>query len=159
MNTKKLQKFIEQKIFECDTNLSDSIMDGIHKAYAFLVDKATKSNGYVQTQILADDSLKESLKNEAIPLLQFLNNKLKIALLTGNNVIQGKMEQRESDPNIEILENENFDTIINEETNNDCESNELVEDIFELHHCEPNCPKGDEEGCEDEGSEIQGFDL
>ena len=60
-------------------------------------------------------SLRESIENEAIPLFKYLNNKAKIAFLSANNVVQGKIKQKAEAPVIEEIFS---DPIINGETQN-----------------------------------------
>ena len=119
MSTKQLQGYVDRKEFENNANLRNSVFDGLHRAYAFIADKLSAGDGYVQEQMLSDVSLRESIENEAIPLFKYLNNKAKIAFLTGNNVVQGKIKQRIEAPVIEEIFS---DSIINgEEQNESCE--------------------------------------
>ena len=118
MSTKQLQSYIDKKEFENNANLRSSVFDGVHRAYAFLADKLSSGNGYVQETMLQDMSLRESIENEAIPLFKYLNNKAKIAFLSANNVVQGKIKQKAEAPVIEEI----FSTSINgEEQNESCE--------------------------------------
>ena len=151
MTEKQLVRYIEQKSFECDTNLSSSVMDGLHKFYAIALDTITGSNGHVQTQILADESLKESLRNEAIPLLSYLNNKLKIALLTSNNVVQGKMIQKASEPQIEEIKQDQLNGAAEE----DHQTDSVLADTEDLPIQNPDTvAETNEEG---EESDLLGF--
>ena len=119
MSTKQLQSYVDRKEFEQSAALRNSVFDGLHRAFAFIADKLSAGDGYVQEQMLSDVSLRESIENEAIPLFKYLNNKAKIAFLTGNNVVQGKIKQRIEAPVIEEIFS---DPIINgEEQNESCE--------------------------------------
>ena len=103
MNNKALKNFVDTKEFENDSALRSSVFDGLHQFYAFVVDKLTMSNGYVKDQIIRDLSLRTAIENEAVPLFQYLNNKVKIGVLTGNNVVQGKLKQKLQEPVIEEI--------------------------------------------------------
>ena len=119
MSTKQLQSYVDRKEFEQSAALRNSVFDGVHRAYAFLADKISGGEGFVQEQMLSDMSLRESIEDEALPLFKFLTNKAKIAFLTGNNVVQGKIKQRAEAPVIEEIFS---DPIINgEEQNESCE--------------------------------------
>jgi|GWRWMinimDraft_5_1066013.scaffolds.fasta_scaffold00096_6 hypothetical protein len=100
MNYKNLKVFVNQKTFERDQNLRATVFEGIHRLYAFFLDKIAHANGFVQQQIMEDQNLRKSIEDECIPLVAFLNNKAKIAFLTCNGVIQGKMTQRQMEPQI-----------------------------------------------------------
>jgi hypothetical protein len=117
MSTKQLRSYIDKKEFENNANLRSSVFDGVHRFYAFLADKLS-AGGYVQEKMLQDMSLRESIENEAIPLFKYLNNKAKIAFLSANNVVQGKIKQKAEAPVIEEI----FSTSINgEEQAQNCE--------------------------------------
>jgi hypothetical protein len=115
MSIKQLKAFVDQKEFQQSAALRSSVFDGLHKAYAFVADKLSAGDGYVQEQMLSDMSLRESIQNEAIPLFRYLNNKAKIAFLSANNVVQGKIKQRIEAPVIEEIFS---DPIINGEAQN-----------------------------------------
>ena len=118
MSTKQLQSYIDKKEFENNANLRSSVFDGVHRFYAFLADKLSAGDGYVSEKMLQDMSLRESIENEAIPFFKYLNNKAKIAFLSANNVVQGKIKQKAEAPVIEEI----FSTSINgEEQAQNCE--------------------------------------
>ena len=115
MSTKQLQSYIDKKEFENNANLRSSVFDGVHRVYAFLADKLSAGDGYVQQKMLQDMSLRESIEDEALPLFKYLNNKAKIAFLSANNVVQGKIKQKAEAPVIEEI----FSTSINGEEQNE----------------------------------------
>jgi hypothetical protein len=116
MSTKQLQNYIDKREFENNANLRSSVFDGVHRAYAFIADKLSAGGGYVYQQMLFDMPLRESIENEALPLFKYLNNRIKIAVLSANNVVQGKIKQKAETPVIEEI----FSTSINEQ-NEGCE--------------------------------------
>jgi hypothetical protein len=107
MTPKALRVFIDQKSFEKTANLRNSVVEGIHSAYAFLIDKLSKGDGYISDRILQDDNLKDSIQDEIIPIFSYINNKLKIGILSGTHIYNGKMEQRKHQPMIEEIHEEN----------------------------------------------------
>jgi len=116
MSTKQLQSYIDKREFENNANLRSSVFDGVHRAYAFIADKLSAGDGYVQEKMLQDMSLRDSIENETLPLFKYLNNRIKIAVLSANNVVQGKIKQKAETPVIEEI----FSTSINEQ-NEGCE--------------------------------------
>jgi hypothetical protein len=151
MSAKQLRSFVDQKEFDQSAALRGSVFDGIHRMYAFVADKLSGGEGFVQEQVLSDQSLRESIEQEALPLFQYLNNKVRIALLTGNNVVQGKIKQKAESPVVQEI----FEVKENEESAGSSETpNFLGENpVSDLGGTE----EGGEEGEEDFG-EIQRFD-
>ena len=152
MSAKQLKNFCDQKEFKQSAALRSCVFDGIHKMYAFVADFLTKGEGYVQQEMLADQSLRESIEQEAIPLFKFLNNKVKIALLTGNNVVQGKIKQKAEAPVIEEI----FEDKQNEQAAASSETYDVLGEntVSDLGGTEDT----DEAGYESGAGEIQGFD-
>jgi hypothetical protein len=151
MSAKQLKSFVDQKEFDQCAALRGSVFDGIHKMYAFVADTITGGEGYVQAQMLSDQSLRESIEQEALPLFKYLNNKVRIALLTGNNVVQGKMKQKAESPVIQEI----FDV---EENDNSCETTDVLGEnpVSDLGGEEDTKEAGYESGTED--GEVQGLD-
>ena len=99
----KLAKWVEEKEFERTVSLRKSVFDGLHTAYGFVLDKLTRGDGYVQEQIQADVTLRDSIEQEMTPLFKFLNNRAKILFLSGTNIVQAKLTQRRENPQIEEI--------------------------------------------------------
>ena len=151
MSAKQLKSFVDQKEFDQCAALRGSVFDGIHKMYAYVADVLTRGEGYVQEQMLSDQSLRESIEQEALPLFKYLNNKVRIALLTGNNVVQGKMKQKAESPVIqEILDVE--------ENGTSCETTDVLGEgtVSDLGRAEDTEETGYDSGAED--GEVQGLD-
>ncbi len=109
MSKSKIKTYIAQKEFENAQNLRTSFFSGAHRAIAYAVDAITKGNGHVNSQIANDLTLQRALEEEAMPLLCYLNNRAKLAMLLINDIIQGKLLQRTLDPQIIIEQEENGD--------------------------------------------------
>ena len=93
----KMKDWVESKRFEQDRKFQQNIFEGVHKLYAMAIDVISKGNGFVQEQLLDDESLKESLHLELSTILKFLNNKTRILFLTGNGTVTGKMIQKKTE--------------------------------------------------------------
>ena len=145
MSTKQLQNYIDKREFENNANLRSSVFDGVHRAYAFIADKLSAGGGYVHQQMILDMSLRESIENEALPLFKYLNNRIKIAVLSANNVVQGKIKQKAETPVIEEI----FSTSINEQ-------NEGCEGAISMGSNEDSVMGEGETGFEEESGEIEG---
>ena len=91
---KKLETWIQEQEFKRDQALKDSFFSGVHKMYAFLLDAVTRGEGHVRTAVENDHSLRDAIAEEGAGLLQFINNKARIGLLSGGAVISGKMVQK-----------------------------------------------------------------
>ena len=155
MSAKQLRSFVDQKEFDQSAALRGSVFDGIHQMYAFVADKLSRGEGYVQEQMLSDQSLRESIEQEALPLFQYLNNKVRIALLTGNNVVQGKIKQKAESPAVQEI----FEVKENEESAGSSETPDFLGEnpVSDLGGTEERGEEGEESGVEDFG-EIQRFD-
>jgi hypothetical protein len=91
---KKLDTWIQEQEFKRDQALKDSFFSGVHKMYAFILDALTRGEGHVRQAVENDHSLRDAIAEEGAGLLQFINNKARIGLLSGGAVISGKMSQK-----------------------------------------------------------------
>lgn len=91
---KKLDTWIQEQEFKKDQALKDSFFSGVHRMYAFLLDTLTRGEGHVRQAVENDHSLRDAIAQEGAGLLQFINNKARIGLLSGGAVISGKMIQK-----------------------------------------------------------------
>ena len=98
MSKKSLHKYISQKQFESQQSLKNTFFSGFHRLLAYTIDTITRANGHVKQQIDVNLPLQEALELEALPLLGFLSNQSKIALLIVNDIFHGKMKQRSMEP-------------------------------------------------------------
>jgi len=95
----RLRDWLEQKQFDNDAVLRESVFSFAHKAYAYAVDFLTKGGGHVKERMSNDLSLRTAIEDEGRDMVKWLNNKSKIAFLTMNDTFEGKMEQRIEDKN------------------------------------------------------------
>jgi hypothetical protein len=133
-NSSKLKSFVENRSFERSILLRKSLFDGVHKIYAMFLDKVSRGDGYVAERISSDQTLRDSIEAECAPLVKFLNNKAKIAFLSINNVVHGKMQQKAEQPTVEI-EEEFSETKKDDSYHSNKTGLELAE--VPQHHSEP----------------------
>jgi hypothetical protein len=91
---KRLADWLEQKEFDIDNSLKNSVFSFVTEAYGFVLDKLLKGEGHVAKQVSSDLSLRQALEDEGRNLLMYVSNKSKILVLTGADIYHGKAEQR-----------------------------------------------------------------
>ena len=96
-NLNKMKDWVQEKRFAQDRKFQNTVFEGVHKLYALAIDFIAKGNGFVERQLLEDESLKESLEVELTSVLKYLNNKSRILFLTANDSVQGKMIQKKTE--------------------------------------------------------------
>ena len=123
----RLQEFVDSKNFEKDQAMRQTVFSSLHKLYAFGLDFLTRGGGHVREQVENDLSLRDSLEQECGSLLQYLNNKAKIAFLSSTNIIQGKVVQKQSEPVIQHVDedNEAGEVVVGENPSSDSVEAEL----------------------------------
>lgn len=99
---KKLDTWIQEQEFKRDQAVKDSFFTGVHKMYAFLLDALTRGEGHVRQAVENDHSLRDAIAEEGAGLLQFINNKARIGLLSGGAVISGKMIQKRENSTVVV---------------------------------------------------------
>jgi hypothetical protein len=102
----RLQEFVDTKQFERDQAMRETVFSSLHKLYAFGLDFFSRGGGFVKEQVENDLSLRDALEQECSSLLKYLTNKSKIAFLTSTDVLQGKVIQKQSEPVIQYVDNE-----------------------------------------------------
>ena len=128
----KMKDWVESKRFEQDRKFQQNFFEGAHKLYSMAIDFISKGDGYVEQQLLGDESLKESLEMELSTILKFLNNKTRILFLTGNGTVHGKMLQKKTEKNeTAIVEELPLEEIKDVVTNPSCESDKSENIEFE----------------------------
>ena len=92
--TDRLRDWLQQKDFDSDAQLRDSVFSFAHKAYAMAFDFITKGDGHVRERLENDLSLRTAIEEEGRGIVKWLSNKSKIAFLTASDTFEGKIEQR-----------------------------------------------------------------
>jgi hypothetical protein len=108
MKKTQLKSYIAQKEFEKVQNLRSSVFSGFHKLIGFACDTVVRGNGFVSDKIANDLPLQAAIEAEAMPLMMYLNNRMKIVFLAFNDIIQGKVLQRSMEQ-VEIIQEETHD--------------------------------------------------
>ena len=116
-NVEKLKGWVEEKEFDQQRALFQTVFDFTQRAIAFGFDLICKGDTYVDQEIQNDVSLRQAIEVEAANWVQFLSNRFKIATLIAIDVSNGKIKQR--------LENKSTVTIVEEKENGRSVINEL----------------------------------
>ena len=110
-NKERLEQFVQENEFRQQQQLQMQVFDFAQKAIVFLADKLSCGNGYVQSEIENDQSLRSAIVVEAGNFVQLLSNKVKLLVLLSTDTMAGKMKQRLHEPPSTI--------VISEENAND----------------------------------------
>ena len=97
-NVKRMQEFCVERQFQLDKNLDDSVFTFVHNSYSFLIDKILQGKGYVEQELLADETLRQSINQELALVSHLLSNKLRILVLTFLDSVNGTKKRLENDP-------------------------------------------------------------
>jgi hypothetical protein len=121
----KMLEWIETREFDRDTAFRDSAFSFVHRSIALLLDTIGAGEGYIETEILADESLRCSLSEELYRYVGLLTNKYKILALSVADVTHGKRQQWKENPPLSepVIEeiptiNEPVDGNTNQKANN-----------------------------------------
>jgi len=90
----RLRDWLEQKQFDSDAQLHETVFSFAHTAYAFAIDFLTKGGGHVRDRLSNDLTLRTAIEDEGRDMVKYLTNKSKIAFLTVSDTWEGKLEQR-----------------------------------------------------------------
>jgi hypothetical protein len=90
----RLRDWLEQKKFDSDAQLHETVFSFAHTAYAFAIDFLTKGGGHVRDRLSNDLTLRTAIEDEGRDMVKYLTNKSKIAFLTVSDTWEGKLEQR-----------------------------------------------------------------
>ena len=93
---KKIEDFVTVKEFERDQRLYSMVETFVQSGVALFCDRLTRSEGFVESEIKSDATLRDAIAEETSFLLGFLNNKLKIGMCVAKGVMEGKKEQQKS---------------------------------------------------------------
>jgi hypothetical protein len=105
----RLKDWIQQHEFDRDAAMRATVFDFIHKGYAAALDFISKADGHVESRVLSDLTLRQSIEDEGRDFVKYLNNKAKILFLTASNVYEGKREclnRKTTEPHIEEIQDE-----------------------------------------------------
>ena len=116
-SNQRLQDFIENKQYEMDKSMQESVFSFIHKSVAIVLDMVGKADGHIEERVLNDLSLRESIEYEMVEIIKILNNKVKIATLCAIDFVEGKRDHMKTLPS---------PIQIKDVSNNDSEENKVL---------------------------------
>jgi hypothetical protein len=103
--TSKLTEWVESKEFDRTSAFQESVFGFVHKTFALILDTVARGDGYVEEELLADQTLKSALIEEMYGLVGFLTNKYRIIALTTADCTHAKRRQwKEAPPPPVIIE-------------------------------------------------------
>ena len=91
----RLRDWLDQKEFDSDAQLLETVFTFAHQVFSTAVDFITKGEGFVKERLCNDLTLRAAIEDEGRDAVKWLSNKSKIAFLTCSDTFEGKMEQRE----------------------------------------------------------------
>ena len=101
-----MREFIDEHEFNQQHSLHESVFGFVHDLWALCIDKMTRGDGFVQTEIKNDLSLRAAFEIEGQKFVQFMTNRYKIIALTAIDGFNGKKLQVDAQPIIiEINDN------------------------------------------------------
>ena len=106
-NLEKLKAWVQDKEFDQQQALYQTIFDFTQKAIGFGLDLICKGDDFVNQEVQNDISLRTAIQVEAQQWVQFLSNRFKILALISVDIANGKIKQR--------LENKSTVTIVEEQ--------------------------------------------
>ena len=95
-STQKLKEWVQDKEFDQKKALAQTVFDAVHRILAVGLDKISQGDGFVESQILADLTLRQSIEEEGIEYLSLLQNKVRILVLTFVDTVNAKRIQWQS---------------------------------------------------------------
>jgi len=88
-NISKLRDYVELRRFERDRAVGEGMIGRGVQLAAKMFDKLLKADGHVEREIVTDQALLECVQSELGDIIKFLNNKVKILFLLGNDTLSG----------------------------------------------------------------------
>ena len=99
----RLAQFVQENEFKEQQHLQNQVFDFVQRGLAYLADKFSGGNGFVQHEIESDQSLRSAIVAEGGNFVSLLNNKVKLFSLMAVDTMTGKMNQRLREPQIEEI--------------------------------------------------------
>ena len=133
----RLKEWVTEQQFLRDKQTQQSISMGAAGIFAGLLDWASGSKGYVQNELMSNQGWRASFDEEMSTFTQLLSNRMQLAVLTTNGVVNGKQAQLKLSPEvpeerIDIVDeeiNSSNDTIISNELERSTEEESYNETI------------------------------
>ena len=109
-NISKLRDYVELRRFERDRAVGEGMIGRGVQLAAKMFDKLLKADGHVEKEIVTDQALLECVQSELGDIIKFLNNKVKILFLLGNDTLSGLSKKPRVDSASIEEEKEDADT-------------------------------------------------
>jgi hypothetical protein len=94
----KLLEWIETREFDRDTAFRDSAFSFVHRGLALILDTVGAGGGHIESEVLADESLRCALAEELYQYVGLLRNRYKILALSMADFSNGKRQQWKANP-------------------------------------------------------------
>ena len=91
----KLEEYLNDVTFLESAQLIQTAGDIGVQVYGLILDKLLKGDGFIQTEITNDVTLKQVMQRELVQYVKLITNRLQILIFSGVNVLNGKKRQRE----------------------------------------------------------------
>lgn len=92
-NLSKLKEWVQDAEFRQKKELAQTVFDTAHRFLAAGLDKLTRGDGFVESQILNDLTLRQSIEEEGYEYLAYVENKVRLLVLTVLDTVNGKRLQ------------------------------------------------------------------
>ena len=100
----RLREYVEEREHQQTQHLYETVFDFTHRMIGFVLDKGTKGDGYVQSEIDADITIRQCIETEMQNWVQYLSNRYKAVACIGIDVVNGKKRQCIEQPIVVIEE-------------------------------------------------------
>lgn len=90
----KLETYLSDQEFLSAAKIAEQISSFTQNFYAMVLDKVTKSDGYVEQEIKNDLTLRDAISRELVEYVKHITNRFQIAIFSTVNVINGKRKQQ-----------------------------------------------------------------
>jgi hypothetical protein len=104
MSTSRLTEWINEQEYSKQAEIYGTVTDFAHNMFALVCDRLSSGDGYVETELKSDMSIKECLKNELGTIVSYLTNRWKLGALAMIDVTNAKRRQFIENPTTVIEE-------------------------------------------------------
>ncbi len=94
-NKTRLEEYLVDQDFLAGAQLSDQFSDVTTNVIAYLVDKISKGDGYVEQELKCDISLRNCIQKELVDVLKIMTNRMQIAIFSVVDIVSGKKKQQQ----------------------------------------------------------------
>jgi hypothetical protein len=104
MNKQRLTEWLSEQDYAKQSEIYGTVAEFAHNMFALLCDKLSRGDGYVESELKSDQSIKECIRNELGTIVSFLTNRWKLGALTMIDVTNAKRRQFIDNPTVVIEE-------------------------------------------------------